>query len=96
MNAYELTVVLPGKITPAKKKQVLEKIESLIKTLKGKVKKIEEWGEIELAYTIKKNTTGFFLHFILELESKSGKILNSKFRLEEDIIRYLLIKGGDL
>ena len=37
MKDYELTIVLPGKFTPAKKKAVQERIEKLIKTFKGSV-----------------------------------------------------------
>ena len=91
MNKYELTVVLGGKATPAKKKSVQELVEKLVKTLKGKVTKFDDWEKKDLAYKIKKNESGQFLHFELELSSESVKTINDKLRLEEDIIRYLLV-----
>lgn len=63
MNKYELTVVLPEKTTPAKKKSVKEKITKLINNLKGKVLETDDWGEKELAYPIKKSVTGVFFAF---------------------------------
>ncbi len=92
MNSYELTVVLPGKVTTAKKKAVREKTEKMVKTLKGKVGKVEDWGEIELAYEINESSSGIYLHFPLELEAAVAKNINEKLKLEGDIIRYLLIR----
>jgi small subunit ribosomal protein S6 len=95
MRKYELTVVLPDKATAAKKKSATEKIKKLVKTLKGKIGKVDEWGEIDLAYKIGKNDTGTFLHFPLELDPETVKSVNDKLRLEEEIIRYLLVRKDD-
>ncbi|OGM11525.1 30S ribosomal protein S6 [Candidatus Woesebacteria bacterium RBG_16_34_12] len=92
MSNYELTVVLPGKSTTAKKKSIQEKIEKLVNLDKGKVVKFEDWGEIELAYQIKKSDTGIFLHFLIELDSDKIKDISLKLKLEEEIIRSLLVK----
>ena len=68
------------------------KIEKLVKTFEGKVDKSETWGEIELAYRIKKEKSGYFLHFNLSLNPKFAKTLNEKLRVDGEIIRYLLIR----
>ncbi len=93
MRNYELTILLDGKATAAKKKRVVDKIKKIITTLKGKVGKLEDWGEKELAYKIKKSTTGIFLHFPLKLNSAAAKAINGKLRLEEEILRYLLVRN---
>lgn len=92
MKDYELTVVLSEKATSAKKKKVVETIEKMVKTAKGKIKKSDDWGKADLAYTIKGNQAGVFLFFELELEPESVKSLDQKIKLEEDIIRHLLVK----
>jgi small subunit ribosomal protein S6 len=92
MNNYELTLVLPGESSSARQKAVSGKLDKLVETFKGKVKKTDEWGKIELAYPIGKNPDGIFYYFELELDAKSAKDLNDKLRLEDDIIRYLLIR----
>lgn len=91
MNQYELTLVLPGK-SKAKEKTATEKIEKLVKTFEGKIEKSETWGEIELAYRIKKEKSGYFLHFNLNLNPKFTKTLNEKLRVDGEFIRYLLIR----
>jgi small subunit ribosomal protein S6 len=92
MNTYDLTIVLAGGITPAKKTTLRKKIEELVKTEKGKLVKVNEWGELDLAYPIAKNKTGIFLLFTLELESERAKEIDKKLNLEEGIIRYLLVR----
>lgn len=96
MNTYELTLVLPERATPAKKKAVIELISKLVKLSKGELKKVDDWGKIELSYPIAKNTAGNFLFFVLELDGPSAKSLEQKVRLEEGIIRHLLIRKEGL
>ena len=92
MNTYELTLVLPQNTTAAKKKAVGDTIDKIVKMNKGEVKKTEDWGEKDLAYPIEKNTAGTFMHFELELETQSVKALSDKLRMEEGIIRNLLVR----
>jgi small subunit ribosomal protein S6 len=91
MKNYELTVVLPGKSTAASKKDVVERIGAMVKANKGKVAETEDWGKKELAYDIDKNKEGVFLHFVLELPTEVVKNISEKVKLEDDIIRHLLV-----
>ena len=92
MRNYELTIVLVGKVTPAKKKSVSADVEKLIKTAGGKITDTEDWGAREFAYEIKDERSGTYLHFKLELDPQSAKGLDSKLNLEESIARYLLVR----
>jgi small subunit ribosomal protein S6 len=91
MNTYELTLVLPGK-AKAKEKTFTEKIEKYVKIVDGKVTKKDIWGEIELSYPIKKEKTGYFMHFNLELNGNTVKGVDEKLRVDDDLLRYLLIR----
>ncbi len=92
MRNYELVIVIDGKTTAAKKKTTLEKIEKLVTSVKGKVGKTKEWGTKELAYKIGKSDTGTYFILPLELDGAGAKDISSKLRLENDLIRYLLIR----
>lgn len=92
MNKYELTVILDGKTTAAKKKTVLETIEKMVKILEGKMDKVEDWGVKEMFYQIGKIKEGLYLHIPLEIEAKSVKQLDMKLKMEESVVRYLLIR----
>ena len=91
MQKYELTLVLDGKASAAKKKVATELVEKVVAISKGKIGKVEDWGTKDLAYKIGKSATGVYLHFPLELEARSAKDVTAKLRANEDIIRYLLI-----
>jgi small subunit ribosomal protein S6 len=92
MEKYELTLVLDGKTTPAKRKAVAATVEKIVAILKGKIGKVEEWGEKELAYKIGKSQSGYFIHYPLELEPSQVKALNLKLKMENDVVRHLLVR----
>lgn len=90
MAVYELTCVFNPEL--ADKKKLIEKIEGWMKEIGAKVKKKEEWGKKELAYRIKKLSGGIYIFWQLEAEPSKISNLFPKIKLEDDIIRYLLVK----
>ncbi len=91
MKSYELTIVMPGKTTAAKKKDQLERVEKIVEASGGKVVKTDEWGVKDLAYPIKKEEAGLFIGFEIELTAASVKSVADKIKTEENIIRHILI-----
>ena len=91
MNKYELTLILDGKATAAKKKSVLESMEKTIKLLEGKVEKAEDWGVKEMFHEIKKVKEGLYLHIPFEMIAKNIKSFEVKLKAVDDILRYLVV-----
>jgi small subunit ribosomal protein S6 len=94
MNKYELTIVLDGKATSAKKKAVMDVLEKTVGLLSGKIGTVEDWGVKELTYPINKAENGLFVFVPLELPAEAAKKLTEKIKTENDIIRYLLVRSG--
>lgn len=92
MNKYELTIILEGKTTAAKKKAILETLEKSIKMLEGKIEKAEDWGVKELFHEIKKAKEGLYLHMPFEMNAKSIKPFEIKLKSIDDILRYLIVR----
>jgi len=92
MRNYELTIVLDGKATSAKKKAIQNLVEKIVELGKGKIGKVEDWGVKDLAYKLGKSSTGVYLHFPLELDAETVKNVASKIKVESEILRYLLIR----
>ncbi len=92
MNNYELTIILAGGATAAKKKSTQASIEKIVKTFKGTLGKVDDWGDKDLFHKIKGSETGTFLHFQLELDTQSAKQISSKLNFEADVLRYLLVR----
>lgn len=92
MRVYELVLVFNPDLTSEKQKNQLEKIKKIAADLKGKVKKTMEWGRRELAYPIKKKNVGCYFLWEIELpEDKLGDF-NNKLKIEEGLLRYLLVR----
>ncbi len=100
MNSYLLTLVLKPEMDEKMRQELLD---SMVKKLTGedssassgqvgKVKKEDLWGARDLAYPIKRQTKGFFAHFEIEADPKNAKGLDKTLKLEEDILRYLLVR----
>lgn len=93
MNNYELTVVLDGKATAAKKTAVTKSVEKILTMGKGKLVKTTDWGVKDLVYKIAKSTSGAFLHMEVSMEPSFVKQLDNKLKMEENVIRYLIVRA---
>jgi small subunit ribosomal protein S6 len=89
MKTYQLVVVLKTSITEANRKKFVETVKGWLG--KAKVTKEEEWGEKTLAYAIKKEKSGFYLNFLLELV-KIPVDFEKKLFANENVLRHLVIK----
>lgn len=58
----------------------------------GKVEKEDLWGVRDLAYPIKRQTKGFYAHYQISADPKNAKGLDKTLKVEEDILRYLLVR----
>jgi small subunit ribosomal protein S6 len=91
---YELTIVLDGKATAAKKTAVTKAIEKALEMGKGKMGEISDWGVKDLFYQIRKSKTGLFLHMPVTMEASYVKQLDNKLKMEENVIRYLIVRSN--
>ncbi len=93
MNSYELTVVLALGQASDKLPLAITTIEKLVKSVKGKVKESEDWGEKQFAYTIKKFNRGTYRHFLLELPPQGVAVLEDKLKRVPSVVRSLLVRA---
>ena len=92
MNSYLLTLVLNPDQTEGEREALLDGLKKKIVGTEGKIGKEDLWGARELAYPIKKKSKGFYAHFELETDPKIAKDLDKTLKVEEDILRYLLVR----
>jgi small subunit ribosomal protein S6 len=87
-KTYELTMILPATVSEKDAKAL---VAGLLAKSGGKVTGTDFWGKRDLAYPIKKQTKALYVLFNLELTSEEALELDKRIRLEEGIMRYLLI-----
>ena len=76
-------------------KQLTDKYSKIIENNKGEVVKTENWGLINLAYLIKKNKKGSFIHFKIKGKGKVVDELEKNEAIDKKLLRYLTVKVKD-
>lgn len=85
-------MIFSSKLSAEEQKKIISKIEKTIQDAKGKVISLEEWGKKTLSYPIKKNIDGIYWLLKINVEPSTAVVLNNMLKLEDKIIRYMLIK----
>jgi len=88
MDKYEVTYLVADE-------SVLQKdpIASLVKELGGAVVSTKRWGQKPLAYSIKKQSTAFYVTLVVEMPADKLKKFNRALQINQDILRALIVKG---
>lgn len=92
MALYESVIIGRQDLTPSQFETIIEKFILVIESLKGKIKKKENWGLRNLAYKINKNRKGHYI--LLNIDSPPDAIVEYErlMRIDEDIIRFMTVK----
>ena len=92
MNFYEHTIIARQDISPSQIKQLQEKYTKIIESNDGNILKFESWGLMHLAYLIKKNKKGNYLHFKIEGKGKTINELEKSEKIDKNLLRFLTVK----
>ena len=92
MNLYEHTIIARQDTSPSEIKQLTEKYSKIVEKNKGEVVKTEDWGLINLAYLIKKNKKGSFIHFKIKANGKTIEELEKNESIDKKLLRHLTVK----
>jgi small subunit ribosomal protein S6 len=92
MNLYEHTIVARQDTSPAQIKQLTEKYSKIVEKNAGEIVQTEEWGLLNLAYIIKKNKKGSYIHFKIKGPGKIIKELEKNESIDKNLLRYMTVK----
>ena len=92
MNKYEIMFIVKATMESADVEKSAETYKNLIETLKGKVVEAKELGEKKLAYPIKKELNGYYYVMQVEANKEAIQEFDRKIRLDETILRHLIIR----
>ena len=95
MRSYQSVLILKPDIDEARVAEALEKIGDFIKSNGGASLRIENWGKKRLAYRVKKNRFGIYLNLYHTLESAKVVELETKYKLYDLIIKYMVVRLDD-
>ena len=92
MNLYEHTIVARQDTGPAQIKLLTEKYTKIVEKNDGEIIQTEEWGLLNLAYDIKKNKKGTYIHFKIKGKGKIIDELEKSESIDKNLLRYMTVK----
>ena len=92
MNLYEHTIIARQDTSPNEIKLLTEKYSKIVEKNKGEIVQTEEWGLLNLAYIIKKNRKGSFIHFKIKGPEKIIEELKKNEVIDKNLLRYMTVK----
>lgn len=92
---YEFIIIVSAQLSEEETKSVQDKYESIFLADDGEVVVKNDWGVKKLAYSINKQFRGryFFYDFLGDPEKLDEA--QRLMRIDENILRYLLVRIGD-
>lgn len=91
MRHYEIVLL----VHPDQSEQVpgmLERYRSLVEERGGKVHRSEDWGRLQLAYTIAKLHKAHYLMLNIECDAETLAELEGNFKFNDAILRHLVVR----
>ena len=92
MALFEHVIILKQSLSSNELSNELKNHTDLVSELKGNIVYQESWGMRNLAYPIKNNKKAFYEFMNIEMPQGNINLMNTKLNLNENVIRYLLIK----
>lgn len=87
-----MVLILSPNLEKDAQEKLFAKIKKDLEAAGGKIEKEEDWGRKELAYRIKKANEGLFFLWSLTVGPEKVFSFEQKLKLEEGLLRYLLVK----
>ncbi|MDT8450219.1 MAG: 30S ribosomal protein S6 [Wenzhouxiangellaceae bacterium] len=94
MRHYEIVFL----VHPDQSEQVpgmLDRYRSLVESKGGKVHRSEDWGRLQLAYTIAKLHKAHYLLLNIECDAETLEELEGIFRFNDAILRHLTVRRSE-
>lgn len=95
MENYEGVFIINPDLTADAAKGVVTQVQELVSKNGGRVDGLQEWGKRRMAYKIKKKQEGNYVIVNFQLDSKQTKKLEQALRLNDNLLRYMLVNKDE-
>jgi len=91
MPIYETVCILHPELSEARRKEVVEAMQTDLGTGQANLLQFEEWGMRNLAFDIQKQKRGYYVRLEYESPPEAVKEFERGLRLSEDTMRFLSV-----
>lgn len=96
MRNYEGIFIIDPDLSADVTKGVVTQVQDLVTKNGGRIDGIQDWGKKRLAYKINKKQDGNYIVLNFQMDSGNSKKLDQNLRLNDNIIRFLLVNRDAL
>lgn len=92
MKVYELMAIIDGSLDEEKTKAAVEQVEATIKSKKGTVTALDEWGKRKLAYPIRKQDFGYYAVWRFTADkAETPAEIQSNLKIQDNVLRAMVV-----
>lgn len=92
IQAYETVFIVKPTLEPDEYPKLIEEYRNWLQEQGAEIVHEEVWGMRRLAYPIKKFQNGYYVLFEFRMKASLVKKLDQKYRMDDRIIRWLVVK----
>lgn len=92
VKQYETTFIVDAHLQTEQIENAVSKYTQLIENASGTIKLIDRWGKRRLAYEIAKKQYGYYVYIRFEASGEIVDTLEKEFKLDEKILRHLVLR----
>ncbi|MYB65808.1 30S ribosomal protein S6 [Candidatus Poribacteria bacterium] len=94
MKPYELMLIITPDQDESQTETLIENVKGIIEQ-NGNIVHIDNWGKRRLSYPIRKRTEGYYVIYVFECETSFVAQLNQALRVNEAILRHMIVLFED-
>ena len=95
MRNYEGVFIINSDLAGDAAKGIVTQVQELVTKNGGRVDGLQEWGKRRLAYKINKRHEGNYLVMNFQMDSKVTKKFEQALRLNDNVLRFLLVNKDE-
>ena len=92
MNKYEIMFVVKPDMEEAEIRKTAESMKKVLTDSKAKILEEKSIGQRELAYEVRKFTTGYYYLFVVEANAAAEEEFKRVARINENLLRHIVVK----
>lgn len=92
MTKYEVMFIVKATLDEKALSNITKDVQGLISNNNGKVIEFKDMGRKKLAYPINKEVSGFYYLMNIEANNETIQEFDRKLRINENILRHLILK----
>ena len=95
MPSYELMYIVKPDLDDEAVQQEIEKVNQLIQTNGGEVRKVTPWGKRRLAYSVGNRREGHYVVAEFNLEPTKVQEMERVLKISDTVFRHLLVRQDE-